>query len=257
MTRYPDQAPGMTAPRRPSRYELEQALVKAKLRPAEKLMMLVLLTRFDYKERLIPPSRTPSLTELEAETSHCRTTVRNSLYELEEAGWITRTPPPEELGRREHARTLYDLHIPGTQAMRDARTAHAGPDHRQRRQAMSERLRKARAARETAAALEHDPPPDLVAIANQVLAKFTRAPVPAGVALGAARWLQEHKPASPRPYLTRAIQNDPGRFLPGPALPPPVPTYDPVQTGASDAARAELDDIVRKGKRPPKRGGNP
>jgi DNA-binding MarR family transcriptional regulator len=214
-------------------------------------MSAMLLHHWDWQAHGIPDGKRPSLTDLQEETGYCRTTVRNALYDLEETGWITRTPPPPELARREHARTAYELHPPGSDAMRRAREQYTGPDHRERRRAMAERIRAAREAKDNPGPETGHPEqlaserPELVAIAARELAKARGAPGGEDLdELGrqAVAAILDDRPdvAKPAAYLRHSIRAELARFLPT-RTPPPAPRHADSDTRPD---RARIRDII-------------
>src|SRR5258708_31350086 len=68
---------------------------------------------------MTPPGRT----EPQQETGLSGTPARDHRYWLETHGWVTCTPPPVDLSRREHARTAYELHVPESEFMTGVRAA--------------------------------------------------------------------------------------------------------------------------------------
>lgn len=129
---------------RPSAPQLAKAVGESTLDPSARHVFRVLKDRMNFKARAIPADRRPSLTDIEGETGYARSTVREALFRLEEAGWITRFPPTPDEARRTHARTRYELHEPGSEFMQHIRGKRTGPDHRQRRREAAERIAKAR-----------------------------------------------------------------------------------------------------------------
>jgi hypothetical protein len=232
---------------RPSRQELERALLKSALKGRHRHLLLTLLTHQNWRTRII--EHPPSLTELEHETGRSRTWVRDTLYELEDAGWITRRPPPPELAAAQHLRTAYECHVPGSPAHRKARQA-PGLTHKERRELMANRIRVARDANRytppAAAAAAAAPVADagaeleleLEQIAGRELASFNRGerPPPEVCRETVRLVLDGRTVADPAAYLRSAIRREPRRFLPvpGPAR-PPAPS--PAATGPTDAWR--------------------
>lgn len=202
---------------------LDDAVSDSKLRPRARHLLLKLGIRADWDTGEIPDDRALSLTDLMHRTGYGRRTVREGLWELQEDGWITRQPPPEDKSRREHAVTRTWVHLPGSPLMDKIRGELKGPDHRARRRAHQDRQRKWAAEVPDWAANE-----GLVALAASTLASLNhgrlveaaiaRAAVVA-VLGGRARGYFHRKPAH---YLVRALQADPARFLPTPT-PAPAP----------------------------------
>lgn len=228
---------------RPSRQELERALLRSDLGGRHRHLLLTLLTHMSWKSRRIESP--PSLTELEAETDRCRTWVRNTLFELEELGWITRRPPAPEVAARTHARTGYEVHEPGSPAALRAREARTGPDHKRRRELWAERMAKARAAREAAAepAAAEAGLEELVPIAAAELAAFNHGNAPPDeLAREAVRLILAGRTGikDPAAYLRHAIRKEPARFLPA-SLPPAVPRREPGRPDPDAGAKAAAD----------------
>lgn len=105
-----------------------------------KTLMLVLCTRINAKAGTILPEHQPSLSWLARAGSMCRTSVRVHLRLLETEGWVTSFPPPIDAQRREHARTRYELHVPGSEDHREARRQQPPSMRREARRARAREL---------------------------------------------------------------------------------------------------------------------
>lgn len=73
---------------------------------------LTLATYADADDGRIPAQYSPSLTSLARAAGFARSTTAAALAQLDEDGWIDRTPPPVGLARSEKARTRYRLTVP-------------------------------------------------------------------------------------------------------------------------------------------------
>lgn len=240
--------------RRPTSRELGEALKAdpAVPVPARAILLALLQYHFDWKTRSV--AKPPSLTELQDETGYCRTTIREHRYWLETHGWLTCTPPPVDLARRQHARTAYELHAPDSAFMAEVRAGRpAELDVAARRARLADYMRERREAKAAAAAeLEAAAGPaprgevptpkvgrgrrarapdwgadsDLLAIAAAELdAQAGRKVDPAAAIAAVAAILGGRDRGSvrdPGPYLVASIRKDPRRFLPAPP-PPRVP----------------------------------
>jgi hypothetical protein len=239
--------------------------------PARSIMLALLQYHYDWKKRQV--IKPPSLTELQQETGLSRTTVRDHRYWLETHGWVTCTPPPVDLSRREHARTAYELHLPDSDLMtevRAGRPAELDPAARRARLAAYVRDRaraKAAEAAALAAAAGQDasrviPTPEvgrgrrargarapdwtrdpdiLAAAADELNRQAGRVVDPATVIGAVAAILAGRSRAdvrNPAVYVATSIRKDPRRFLPTPA-PPPVPRT-PEGAPLSDKRRREI-----------------
>jgi DNA-binding transcriptional MocR family regulator len=94
------------------RFDLERAVLAARLPGPQVAIMLTLCTRIYADEGLIPSHQQPSLNHLAAATGYSRSTVMRHLNQLEPAGWVTRIRPPRWLSQRHHVTTAYAMHIP-------------------------------------------------------------------------------------------------------------------------------------------------
>lgn len=203
---------------------LDDAVSESKLSPRARHIFLKLGIRADWDTGEVPDDRALSLTDLMHRTGYGRRSVREGLFELQEDGWVTRQPPPEDKSRREHAITRTWVHLPGSPLMLATRERCTGPDHRARRRAHQNRQRKWAAETPDWAGDAH-----LVALAATTLAALNhgrpvdeasaRAAV-AAVLGGRPRGYFRRKPAR---YLVMALQSDPARFLPTPTPAPPPP----------------------------------
>lgn len=224
------------------------------LNSGERHMLLVLRECMDWQRRLIPPERwepghpgTPSLTQLQAATGHCRTYVRELLFRLEDKGYLTRFVPSADEARRAHALTGYILHVPGSPAHLAARALVTGPDHAQRRQAAAELLATRRRENQDSAPdlADWTAANDLIDLAARVLADIGGRPVPTAVARDAVRRVLAGHPRehfrAPGRYLARALAAEPGRFLPA-HQPPPASTV----LGTSPAPGADMPPAARE-----------
>jgi len=205
--------------------------------------LCLLQYHYDWKTRTIPEDRRPSLTDLQIEAGYCRTTVRDHLQALELAGWITRRPPPIELARREHQRTAYELHIPGSEHHAGVRAGQAdGQDAKARRERFAAYVRERQAAnaatrvfptakvgrgRRRGARAAGLAAGDWTGDARLVgLAAAELAAANGGTAVDEAAVrdtvrlvLGGRRPRDPGQYLVTAIRREPRRFLPAPAPP--------------------------------------
>jgi hypothetical protein len=223
---------------------LDEAISESALPAPVRHVFRTLAPRIDWHTGLIPEDRTPSITELQHHTGHGRRTVRNALYCLQEHGWISRQPPPEEKSRREHAKTQTWLHKPGSALMAAVRGKLTGPDHVARRRMHRERWQR---WRDPAEVPDWAADPHLVALAAQTLSRVTRRQVDEQTAAAAvATVLGGHArgyfKTDPGRYLTAALEKDPQRFLPTPQPPrhhrPANEAAEP--TAAFRTARAAL-----------------
>lgn len=231
-------------------------------------MLALLQYHYDWKKRQV--IKPPSLTELQQETGLSRTTVRDHRYWLETHGWLTCTPPPVDLSRREHARTAYELHLPGSDFMtevRAARPAELGAAERRARLAAYVRDRHRAKAAELAAAAagqgaarvipsgkvgrgggararaaDWTEDPGILAAAANELAAAAGHDVEAATVAAAVRSVLAGRTRAdvrnPAVYVTTSIRKDPRRFLPV-ATPPPVPRT-PDSVPPTDERRREI-----------------
>jgi hypothetical protein len=95
----------------PTKWEVERAVLKSKLDPQPKLIMLVLNTWAEEKTAEIPPKHTPSLEKLAAATGLSKSTVAEWLNVLDAAGWIFRDRPTKAESLGAGRRTRYRLAI--------------------------------------------------------------------------------------------------------------------------------------------------
>lgn len=258
----------MSPTRRPSGNELARALKSSGLPPPSlALMMALLVHHYDWKSRTVTKDGgPPSLTDLQTETGYCRTTVRDHLHALELAGWITRTPPPVELARRDHARTEYELHLPGSEHQAAVRAEQpSGQDAKARRERLAAYVAERRAANQAAiptrkvgrgrpargAAYDWTRRRELVELAAATLAELTgrqlgRADAKAAVSL-VLGGRDPAKVKDPAAYLVRSLRREPRRFLPAEPPPPPVAAAPPAAR-PSDARVREI--LAGSGLRP-------
>jgi hypothetical protein len=209
-------------------------------------MLALFQYHYDWKTRTVPAARRPSLTDLQVETGYCRTTVRDHLQALELAGWITREPPPIELARREHQRTGYELHVPGSEHHAAVRAGQpSGQDAKARRERMAAYVRDrhtanqaaiptakvGRGARRGGRSVAHDwtRRRELVDLAIATVRDSTgrelgRADGKAAVALVLGGRAPDTL-KDPAAYLVKSLRAEPRRFLPAaePPAPPPAP----------------------------------
>ncbi len=89
-----------------TRWEVEQAVLRSKLPPQSRLIVLMLLVKADNETAVIPPEFSPSLTTLEAATGLSRSMVAKYLSELESLGWVKRSQPAR---KTKYDRTNYAL----------------------------------------------------------------------------------------------------------------------------------------------------
>src|SRR5690242_2525208 len=108
---------------------LDEAIGESALPAPVRHVFRTLAPRIDWATGEIPARRALSLTGLQYRTGHSRRTVREALYRLQEDGWVSRQPPPEDKSRREHAKTRTWLHLPGSALMATVRGKLTGPDH--------------------------------------------------------------------------------------------------------------------------------
>lgn len=257
----------MSPTRRPSGPELRRALKASDLpAPARAILLCLLVYHYDWTHREIPAELRPSLTDLQVEAGYCRTTIRDHLHALELAGWITRTPPPIELARREHHRTAYELHIPGSEHEAACRAAQpAGQDAKARREAIARYVRerqaanaerrsiptatvgRGRRARRSAQRLDAGDwtaDRELVGLASAELAAAAGHPVDDAIARDTVRLvLGGRSPGKPAEYLVAAIRREPARFLPT-AQPPPAAGLAPIGDGR--ASDEHVDKVLRQ-----------
>jgi DNA-binding transcriptional ArsR family regulator len=103
------------------RYEIERAVLGARLPGPSVAIMLALCTKIWKDEGMIPPAEQPSLTRLAAETGYDRSTIIRHLSSLEAAGWVVRIRPAKWLAQQFHATTAYAMRVPaGYQQARGA-----------------------------------------------------------------------------------------------------------------------------------------
>lgn len=261
----------MSSTRRPSGAELGRALKASDLpAPARAILLCLLQYHYDWSSRTIPADRRPSLTDLQVEAGYCRTTVRDHLHALELAGWITRRPPPVELARREHQRTAYELHIPGSEHHAQVRAAQAdGQDAKARRERFAAYVRERREANASTRVFptakvgrgrrrgarpagldagDWTADARLVGLAAAELAALNGAAVDEAIARDTVRAvLGGRRPRDPEVYLLAAIRREPRRFLPS----PPPPRHDPGPP-VDRPSDQRVDEIIRgAGLRPP------
>lgn len=207
----------------------------------------------DWSTGEIPSKRALSITELQDFTGHSRRTVRNALYVLQEHGWVSRQPPPEDKSRREHAKTRTWMHLPGSALAASVRGRLTGPDHVARRKMYRERWQRWR-GRDPAETPDWAADPALIALAARTLHRLTGRQVDqATAAATVATVLGGHHRGyfrfGPGPYLTKSIEKDPQRFLPTVVPPrhqPPAAKAAPEVTAAGAAeARALMRDRDR------------
>jgi hypothetical protein len=230
---------------------LDEAIAGSGLPAPVRHVFRMLAPRIDWETGEIPARRALSLTEMQRRTGHSRRTIREALYRLQSAGWISREPPAEDKARREHAKTRTWLHLPGSALMRQVRARLTGPDHVARRRLYRERWQRWRNPEEIP---DWAADPHLVALAAQVLHRATgrqadekTAAAAVGSILGGHR--RGYFKISSARYLTAALEKDPQRFMPTPEPPryrPPA-AAPPPQTAAvgAAAARALLRDRDR------------
>lgn len=196
-------------------------------------------------------------------TGHGRRTVREAIFVLQDEGWISRQPPPEDLSRREHVKTRTWLHLPGSKQMMAVRELLTGPDHHARRARARDRWQRWKK--------DHDgetpdwaADPALLQLAARTLAEFNhgRDPGPDVAAAAVTAVLGGHARgyfnAGPARYLTKSLRKDPRRFLPTarPAAAPPVPSAD-TKAAAQDATAAGAADARRRLAERPRPGAPP
>ncbi len=97
-----------------TRYDVERAVEDSGLPPVSRHIVLVLCTRMQQGSTVILPQHSPSLTRLARGTGWSRRTIQRYLNQLEDAKWIDRIRPPEELARTLWMTTLYVVRIPDT-----------------------------------------------------------------------------------------------------------------------------------------------
>jgi len=217
---------------------LDDAIAESGLPAPVRHVFRALAPRIDWSTGEIPEGRALSLTGLQHRTGHSRRTVREALFRLQEAGWVSRQPPPEDKSRREHVKTTTWLHKPGSALMASVRGRLTGPDHVARRRVHRERWQR---WRDPAEVPDWASDPVLVALAAQTLARVTRRQVDEQTAAAAvAAVLGGHargyfKVSSAR-FLTAALEKDPRRFLP--AQQPPRHTAAAAAAVAAAAAAA-------------------
>lgn len=238
--------------------DLGRAIGHTKLAPPVRFVFQRLTLRIDWRTGAIPEDDSPSLTDLCDETGYCRTTIRDALYVLEDEGWITRRPPPVALARREHKRTRYQLHYPGSPLHLRSREQYQGPDHVARRREMGERITAAKKrhkeAREAAArAPDWAARPELVELAAATVLDRTGREISGDDARAAVRAVLGGKPPGyfttkdPGPYLVASIRKDARRFLPA-AAPDPVPAKQAGAEAPAAFTRAR-EEMRKKGRR--------
>lgn len=246
----------MTAARRPSAPELASAIGRSKLDPTARHCLRVLKDRMNFRSRVITADRMPSLTDIEQETGYARSTVREALFRLEDDGWITRFPPPVDQARRKHARTRYELHLPGSDLMHEVRGGAAGPDHRERRKLYAERVRVGREAKGRVEGVPDWAADDeLRELAARTFREVHRRDVDDAIARAAVAGIlggkrRDEIRTTPARYLAASIRKDGRRFLPT-DQPPPPPSSAAVTGDEPPAAwhqqRAALARRPRKG----------
>lgn len=95
----------------PTKWEVERAVLKSKLDPQPKLIMLVLNTWAEEKTAEIPAQYTPSLEKVAAATGLSKSTVAEWLTVLDEADWLFRERPTAKESLGAGRRTRYRLGI--------------------------------------------------------------------------------------------------------------------------------------------------
>jgi Bacterial regulatory proteins, gntR family len=225
---------------------LDDAIAETGLPAPVRHVFRTLAPRIDWKTGEIPAKRAPSLTELQRRTGHGRRTVREALFRLQEDGWVSRQPPPEEKSRREHAKTRTWLHLPGSALADQVRARLKGPDHVARRRMHRERWERWRDGA-SAEAPDWAADPGLVALAAQTLAQVTGHQVDETTAAAAVATIlgghhRGYFKAGPPQYLVAAIKKNPRRFLPTPEpprhqAPAAAPPPEIAVVGAAQAKR--------------------
>lgn len=94
-----------------SRWDIERALRSSGLPPIARHLALELLTYAEARTAVIPLDYSPSLSDLASDTGLCRSSIRNALNRLEQAGWLMRDRDIFR-SRTNHRRTGYALQLP-------------------------------------------------------------------------------------------------------------------------------------------------
>lgn len=94
-----------------SKWEVMDALKRAKLKAPAKAVVMMLLSAADTETAAIPAQFTPSLDDLAEWTSLARSTVAEWLDVLEETGWVERTRPSKAEALGSGRRTLYRITV--------------------------------------------------------------------------------------------------------------------------------------------------
>lgn len=225
---------------------LDDEISESKLRPSARHLFRAVMTRHDWDTGEIPAHRALSLTDMQHRTGHARRTVRDDLFLLQEEGWVSRLPPPEDRSRREHQVTRMWIHLPGSPLMLKIRQKLTGPDHRARR-----RAHQARQARWRAEIPDWAASPAMVALAAQTLTHLNggrqvgEATARAAVATVLGGRARGDFRGRPERYLTAALEREPARFLPTP-VPPPVtsPTAGEPAPGTTEAGAARARELL-------------
>lgn len=91
-----------------TRWKVERAVLRSRLEPPARLIILALLAKADNKTAIIPSEHSPSLSTLQEMTGLSRSAVTDWLNALEDAKWVLRERPACSSGGH---RTCYALMV--------------------------------------------------------------------------------------------------------------------------------------------------
>lgn len=106
-----------------TRWEVEKAVLWSDLEPLARLIVLALLAKAEAESAVIPAEHSPSLSTLHQMTGVARSSVKDWLNALEDAGWVKRT---RRLRGRHADRTTYALLIGAQTATKRSRMSNSG-----------------------------------------------------------------------------------------------------------------------------------
>lgn len=222
-----------------NRYDTERAIQRANLPAASVSILMMLLTRIDSHTGEMPYP--PSLSALSRMTGLHETTVCRHLRALDAAGWVTRERPPDDLARRLHVHTSYEVHVPGStvQPARQHGAASAGstvqPAQGARCSQAGRTVQGKSERGQRADQIVTSGPDELREIARAEIAQATGRPATDRLARAAVRLVLDGRNVrDPAQYLREAIRREPGRFAPV-SVPPAF----------ADLARLQAEAIAR------------
>jgi hypothetical protein len=220
------------------RYEVERAVLGARLPAPQVAIMLALLTRQYGAEDAIPEGRQPSITQLALDTGLDRSTVVRHLPRLERLGWLVIKRPAVWEARTLHRTSAYSPTVPGgyPQAGRSQRPG-LGAASDQAGGAVPPGLGAPgdQAGRTAPHVLEDEregdhrqSDDDLTRIAVTELAVMTGRAITEATAAEAVRQVLDGRTVrNPAAYLRRALRANPERWAPASSLPPRVADLGP------------------------------